>query len=940
MTAIETDVPVTLPSTEADCFPFVIVRIAAGAFDALPSLDLHESPSLAADVRAFQATAAAIAGLLREELYEVIGGCEDVDLRRLLLRARRDLFNGRRLDARTVASLAAAFGPRLPNLGTYADAMRDVDAAERLFAGTFATEVAGARRALSALAGAEELQRPLVLSSEVFLSQLRRYARRAEGPPSGKELDVERTLMKYLSRMHAKTSPFSTFCHVAIGRLVDAAEPLSSGHAAWDAEAAVRINNNVWQLLRPYLLDFRPIADHFRLRVNPSLTKSHDQLRFLINIRNVESFQSLPAAEGLETIVSLAADGPTRAMLVDRVVSADLVDGTREDVATFVHQLIDHGLLEFDLSVSGIDPDWDRELAALLAPLAATCDAAKSVIERLDSLRAAASEFGRANADGRLAVLKRCSEHIAAAREALTVAREAEELSGGPAQSAGDTLTEDATRAVDDAVPSGGAVQVISVSTVAKGLILPNHTLLLEDSAVRDELAVDRGRMAAIGDSMSHLMTRVAFTDGLAPGRRQLLHYFRARYGDDAKVPLIRLYENYFRDCKVPEAEARKAGRHEPVDYPGSMEFRLEAARNEKAVKMWSTALAARLEKQITNERVYVEREDLDAVHGLGPPVLDSRLPQATAAYLQLADDSIDGRIAVLNSTGPGYGKTINRFFHLFPPELTDSQRMANLGSAGASRLAEVLDASFNNANLHPPLLDCEISSPGAHTSLSPEQQLPASSLEVSLNGEGELELTHVRTAARVEILDLGLQANITRSQMFQLLFSGFGRSKHLGCYPVVTAANLAWNLSQPQVTGAEVIVQPRVVYDRRIVLRRRSWLIQADRLPVRQRSEGDAAFFARIDGWRERNGIPMYVYAFVAQEPDLKSAKRARDDYKPQFLSFRSPFSVSLLEAQIRQMKHPLRLEEMLPLSDSMMLRHGRQHAAEYVLQWTRRAS
>ncbi|HEX7680062.1 MAG TPA: lantibiotic dehydratase, partial [Thermoanaerobaculia bacterium] len=422
MTTIEMAPPVTLPSTEADCFPFVIVRIAAGAFDALASLDLLESPSLAADVRRFQATAAAIADLLREELYEVIGGCEDIDLRRLLLRARRDLFNGRRLDARTIASLAAAFGPRLPNLGGYVDSIRDVDTAERRFAETFATEVAGARRTLSALAGAEELHRPLVLSSEVFLGQLRRYARRAEGPPSGKELDVERTLMKYLSRMHAKTSPFSTFCHLAVGRLGDAEEPASSGHAAWDAEAVVRINNNVWQLLRPYLLDFPPIADHFRLRVNPSLTKSDDQLRFLINIRNVESFQSLPEAEGLETIISLASDGPTRATLVDRVVSADLVDGAREDVAAFVHQLIDHGLFEFDLPVSGIDPDWDRAAVALLAPLAATCEAAKSVIERLDSLRAAASAFGRANADERLAVLKRCSEHIAAAQTALTVA--------------------------------------------------------------------------------------------------------------------------------------------------------------------------------------------------------------------------------------------------------------------------------------------------------------------------------------------------------------------------------------------------------------------------------------------------------------------------------------------------------------------------------------
>jgi len=291
------------------------------------------------------------------------------------------------LDARITASLTAAFALRLPHLGAYVDSISDLDAAERRFNETFAIEVTDARRKLSALAGAEELHRPLVLSSEVFLGQLRRYAQRAEGPPSGKELDVERTLMKYLSRMHAKTSPFSTFCHIAIGGLGDAAAPPLLGHAASDAEAVVRINNNVWQVIRPYLLDFPPIADHFHLRVNPSLTRSDGQLRFLVNIRNVESFQSLPAAEGLETIISLAADGPTRAILVDRVASADLVEGTREDVAAFVYQLVDHGLLEFDLSVSGINPDWDRQAVALLAPLAATCDAARFVIEQLDANR-------------------------------------------------------------------------------------------------------------------------------------------------------------------------------------------------------------------------------------------------------------------------------------------------------------------------------------------------------------------------------------------------------------------------------------------------------------------------------------------------------------------------------------------------------------------------
>ena len=176
---------------------FGIVRIAAGAFDDLAALDLPETAHALAALRSAEGCVAEVAAQLREEAEAAIGGCQDAPLRRRLLAVKRDLFNGRRIDASSFA---------LPHAANYTAAVVACDAAHECFVRTFAREVAAARGRLHALARSEALQRPLALSSLTLLAEIRKRI----------TPHTERALMKYVSRMHAKTSPFSTFCHVAL----------------------------------------------------------------------------------------------------------------------------------------------------------------------------------------------------------------------------------------------------------------------------------------------------------------------------------------------------------------------------------------------------------------------------------------------------------------------------------------------------------------------------------------------------------------------------------------------------------------------------------------------------------------------------------------------------------------------------------------------------
>ena len=124
--------------------------------------------------------------------------------------------------------------------------------------------------------------------------------------------------------------------------------------------------------------------------------------------------------------------------------------------------------------------------------------------------------------------------------------------------------------------------------------------------------------------------------------------------------------------------------------------------------------------------------------------------------------------------------------------------------------------------------------------------------------------------------------------------------------------------------------MRPRVVYDRRLVIRRKTWEMPKTQLPERARGESDAAFFRRVDAWRESLGMPAYVFV------KIRGAAK-RDDRKPQFISFASWHSVALLEKLFARVAGLLKFQEMLPGPEEMLEWNGRRHAIEFIVHWNR---
>jgi hypothetical protein len=923
---------------EIEIFPYVVVRVGGGSFDELAGLEVDSNGDLLTQVRAARNELDSARSILGEEIFGAIGGCTDANLRRALLGAKRDLFNDRHRPVQRLRELSAI---NLPSLSRYEGAAATFDHCWKTFEAQFIERQTEARRLLQKIAGNETFQKPLMLSSRTLLDELPAYLSAPPESPSAKQLHIERSVIKYVTRAHAKTSPFSTFGHIALAGLADLKDAVWHYDESLTFKSQVRISSSNWMKLQPLILAIRGIADNLRVRPNPTLETTEEGHKYLLSARNIEAFQTLPPIDELTRIAELAADSPAFTTLVNRVASADLVEGDENDVRSFLRRLIAEGFLEFDAGISGTDPDWDLHLMSLLRPMAAECPAAAEIIAALSDVREMLRLFATAGLADRDKILKESHARLTALRDLLMAA--------------------------GDLQPQPKPADAAEAQTKnQRSAQVEQQYLLYEDSAIsQTAIKINSPDLVPIVQSLATVVRYLSFADGLGDERLQLTHYCVAKYGERV-VPLMRIYEDYYRDCKVPEHRRKKDSKagtpeaaaapegpapeapapEEPFDYPGAAAFGAASVARKRAIVGWSDTIVGRLRHsgRASAERVDIITDDLAAASARFPGL--ESVPFPGSAYVQLAapDDRESHYLGVVNGIAPGHGKMMSRFLEMFPAEVTELNRADNRRAGGESRLAEVRDGSISNANMHPPLLDFEISSPGAQTSFPPEKQIPVSDLRVAVAASADIPLLLTRhsTGERVEVLDLGFLGLAFRAPLLQLLVHGFSRTKYPNYYPLRQAANVAASAGPVlPVQPRDVVSRPRVVFNDRLVLQRRNWTVGAEALPSRKPGETDASFYLRVNDWRESHGMPDQVFVFLTKDRGSdrkKDTKLTRDDYKPQFISFKNWFTIDLFERMRARASHSILIEEMLPTADSMLPMKGARHATELIVQWSPR--
>lgn len=362
--------------------------------------------------------------------------------------------------------------------------------------------------------------------------------------------------------------------------------------------------------------------------------------------------------------------------------------------------------------------------------------------------------------------------------------------------------------------------------------------------------------------------------------------------------------------------------------------------------KKWTDAFVSKMkERSINNEQIDLKLEDVKAINTeLLSVSASEKKNRSYGIFAQLYRDPKDPKkwMCVLNGSFPGFGKMFSRFLHIFDESVTTNIRDWNQKLSADDLLLEDHDASYFNANLHPPLMPYEIWMPSGNNTLPSNKQIPITDIQLTYNSEeNELQLIHIPSKKRVYVFDLGFQGHQGRSQLFQML-EKFSLAQYLGAYSLVNALNNLKNSTTPDLSKKPAItIKPRIMYENNIILQRKAWLVPKPILPLRKSGEDSWTYFSRLNEWRNLNDLPDEVFIFITNRGDSENMKPedrkklGRDDYKPQYIHFHNPFLVNLFEKLIEKVPNVLRIEEMLPASKNLQKFNDQSHVTECVLQW-----
>src|SRR5690606_1144136 len=226
------------------------------------------------------------------------------------------------------------------------------------------------RRQLQAWAQEEMLRSGILLSSPVLYGQLPAFAAADPVAFRNRELKNEYSLLRYLTRMAAKTSPFSTFTYTGTALLdagqQDFQQPLVHG----SVHSSIRLHNGLFAYLRTLMVHHPALNELLEVQLNATAALQEEQLCFLVNYFNVEAFQRLPARNlplWLFRFLQAQQAPLTLGGLTD-ILAQQIPDTDRGSIKAFLLKLVNSGFLEPGVGCSGVDPGWDAALARFLEP--------------------------------------------------------------------------------------------------------------------------------------------------------------------------------------------------------------------------------------------------------------------------------------------------------------------------------------------------------------------------------------------------------------------------------------------------------------------------------------------------------------------------------------------------------------------------------------------
>ncbi|MFN1215948.1 lantibiotic dehydratase [Chryseobacterium kwangjuense] len=873
--------------------PYIFTRYAALPVESLQKLTLSNIEDQLNQWATMTEYAQSCNEKLCDQLYTLIQESSDDKERKLLLNLKRSVFNQRQ-NARDLAE-------KIPS-ETF-DSIRDLwnewlsadlkyKEFKQALEKNFHEQLFSHRKNIQDLAGEYPFKNGVLLSSKDLYEQLENF-RGADVQSLSKDQErMEFSVLRYLTRMAYKTSPFSTFTYLGLTKINS--ETDLKIHDPEIPSSKIRLNNKLLKRIKKLMERHPDLQGLLFVNTNSSILETDDRFSFLMNCANIEVFQEIQASGVNRYIKEFIHDAQENISLISLIeLLSTQIEADFSELKHYVLKLVDSGFLELTLECSEIDPDWDSHLLSFLAGYKSGNKAAEQLWQLISNLREAKNIFGTAGIAQREFLLKESS---------TLFDRTISDLEN---QAGIIKLPKDEIQNVLDYILSKyrngegfEKLPYIPVDYRQEGFIY-------EDTYTNQINTIDENTLNGLGQLLSDLCNRLSAFDIRAREKNSVKNFFTSIYSKDQQVSLITFYHEYYRHKNKSEPENEQIQEN-----------------------VWSDLFWKDLQQ---DEHPHGEiRIQMKHLNGL--PSSNQSCP-AGSAFLQLFDQSsVTGTKAVVNGLMQGMGKMSGRFLHLFDPEISKVHREYNRQLFPHHILLELNDDSSFNANIHPPLLDYEVKMPASNTQMKKSQQIPLERISVGYNADQD-KIYLIDAALKKEIyaFDLCLETITNRSNLYQLM-SLFNPCTYVSYHPLIQVIDLNY---AKELSHEAIRIFPRIIFEEKLILRRKGWLIDLQIIPLQSKEENSSIYFLRFHQWLVKNALPTSVFlylqsSYIPEDPSQAKTAGTRDDYKPQYIDFKQPLLFNLFIKLLTRAGTFIYIEEALPSVD-----HDQERVAEHLIQW-----
>lgn len=220
---------------------------------------------------------------------------------------------------------------------------------------------------LKDVAGDPFFQEALFLASPLLYDTLLKWL---EGNLNkDKEEKLKISLLKYISRMSSRCTPFGLFAGYSLGQLEDHHEiEINEEHQYL---RYTRLDMQYLLTFSQYISTDKKLRNHFTYHLNTSIYKTGNQYRYIEytypgGLQRVHHIEAVDSSPYLEHIFSKASGGTTIKALADELVQYDPEINPKE-ARRFITELIDNQLLISNISGSSVGEDYFTSITRVLS---------------------------------------------------------------------------------------------------------------------------------------------------------------------------------------------------------------------------------------------------------------------------------------------------------------------------------------------------------------------------------------------------------------------------------------------------------------------------------------------------------------------------------------------------------------------------------------------